>query len=205
MQVFLPIISYLLGSISFGYIFVKLLKGVDIREYGSGNTGATNIMRVLGPAPAAAVFILDGLKGFLAVYAARTLTGNPYIEIASAVAVVAGHNWPLFFGFKGGRGVATSLGALAGLFPTVTFWLMVIGFSTIGLTKFVSMGSVLGALSLPFLIIFLVEGDKIPYLVFGMFLSLLVIIRHIPNLKRIKEGTESRVGQKVTVDPAKKR
>lgn len=204
MAVFIIIFSYLLGSVSFGFIFVKLLKGVDIREYGSGSTGATNIMRILGPFPAGAVFLLDALKGFLSVYAARTLIGNPYIEIASAVAVVAGHNWPVFFGFKGGRGIATSLGALAGLFPKVTFWLAVIGFSVVGLTKYVSMGSVVGAFSLPFLIWFMLEGNNIPYLVFGTFLSLLAIIRHIPNLKRIKEGTESKIGQKVTVSSTKK-
>lgn len=204
MALFIIIFSYLLGSVSFGFIFVKLLKGVDIREYGSGSTGATNIMRILGPVPAGAVFLLDALKGFLSVYAARSLTGNPYIEIASVIAVVAGHNWPVFFGFKGGRGIATSLGALAGLFPTVTFWLAVIGFSVVGLTKYVSMGSVVGAFSLPFLIWFLLEGNNIPYLVFGTFLSLLAIIRHIPNLKRIKEGTESKIGQKVTVSSTKK-
>ncbi|UNC92471.1 glycerol-3-phosphate 1-O-acyltransferase PlsY [Candidatus Contubernalis alkaliaceticus] len=195
--------SYLLGSISFGYLFVKYLKGVDIREHGSGSTGATNIMRILGVGPGVTVFLLDALKGFFSVYAAKTLTGNPYIEIASAVAVVAGHNWPLFFGFKGGRGIATSLGALTGLFPKVTLILAIIGFSVVGLSKFVSLGSVVGAVSLPFLIWFFVEGHNIPYLVFGTFLSLLAVARHIPNLKRIRAGTESKIGQRIKVDSRK--
>ncbi len=205
MGVLIIVFSYLLGSVSFGYLFVKHLKGVDIREHGSGSTGATNIMRILGVGPGVTVFLLDALKGFLSVYAAKTLTGNPYIEIAAAAAVVAGHNWPIFFGFKGGRGIATSLGALTGLFPKVSLFVAIIGFSVVGISKYVSLGSVVGAVSLPFLIWFLVEGNNIPYLIIGIVITLLAVIRHIPNIKRIIAGTESKIGQRIKVNSRKKK
>lgn len=189
------VISYLIGSISFGYIFCKALKGVDIRELGSGSTGATNISRVLGFGPALFIFFLDALKGISALYLTQLFTDSPYLIILAAIAVVAGHNWPLFFGFRGGRGIATSLGVITGISPVVVLGLLVIGLLVIALTRYVSLGSVTGAVSLPLLMWYF--GLETPYIVFGLMASIMAVVRHIPNLKRLKEGKESKLGDRL--------
>ncbi|RQD74621.1 MAG: glycerol-3-phosphate 1-O-acyltransferase [Candidatus Syntrophonatronum acetioxidans] len=186
------IIAYLIGSISFGYIFCKILKGVDIREYGSGSTGATNISRILGFGPALLIFVLDALKGVSALYLTQLFTDNPYLVILAGIAVVAGHNWPVFFGFRGGRGIATSLGVLIGISPLVVLWLLFIGLSIIAVTRYVSLGSVTGAISLPLLMWYF--GLEVPYIFFGTLMTIMAVVRHIPNLKRLKEGKESKIG-----------
>lgn len=196
-------ISYLIGSISFGYIFCKVIKGVDIRNYGSGNTGATNISRILGLGPSVIVFILDALKGISAIYLTRFFAESPIIIILAGIAVIVGHNWPVFFGFRGGRGIATSLGVLFAISPVVFIWLLIIGISVVALSRYISLGSVSGAVALPFLMWhFKLE---LPFIIFGILMSSLAIIRHIPNLKRLKEGKESKIGEKVNLGSARKR
>ncbi len=202
MQYLAILISYLIGSISFGYIFCKVFKGVDIRDYGSGNTGATNISRVLGPGAAITVFILDVLKGISAIYLARVFTDSPILIILAGIAVVAGHNWPVFFGFRGGRGIATSLGVLFAISPVVFTWLFIMGISVVALSRYISLGSMSGAVALPFLMWYF--NLELPYIIFGILISLLAIIRHIPNIKRLKEGKESKIGEKVNVGSIKK-
>ena len=146
-------LGYLLGAIPFGLIIGRFTKGIDLREYGSHRTGATNALRTLGTRAAAAVFVLDVAKGVAAVVLARALfAGDPLVDWAAAVAGVAaivGHNWSVFIGFTGGRGVATSAGALAAMSPWTILIVAPIVALLIWRTRYVSLGSVTGALAAP--------------------------------------------------------
>lgn len=197
-------LAYLIGSVSFGFLAAKKLKGVDLRELGSGGTGATNTMRILGAGPAALVLVLDGLKGVAAVYLARYLGGgSAAVVILASLAAIAGHNWPVFFGFRGGRGIATSLGVLLAISPGIFFWVFITGIAVIAVTRYVSLGSITGALLLPFLMAY--YGLEIPYIIFGTAMSGLAIYRHKPNLQRLREGKENRLGGKSYGSPGKKK
>lgn len=190
------ILAYLMGSLSFGYLAGRLLKGIDIRQYGSGNTGSTNILRTLGAGPASVVFILDVGKGLAAVYLAQALGLHTVLVMLSGVAVVVGHNWPLFFGFRGGRGIATSLGVLLGLAPGVVLIALAAGVMLIAATRYVSLGSIVGALMVPFLML----AFRLPpaFILFGSMIALLAVFRHRQNIKRLLNGTENKLGKKVT-------
>jgi glycerol-3-phosphate acyltransferase PlsY len=192
------VLAYLIGSLSFGYLAGRLLKGVDIRQYGSGNTGSTNILRTLGTGPAIVVFILDVGKGLAAVYLAQALNLSPVWIMLSGIAVVAGHNWPVLFNFRGGRGIATSLGVLFGLAPAVMLIALTTGVVIIAVTRYVSLGSIIGAAMVPFLVL----AFRLPpaYLFFGTLLSILAIYRHRQNIKRLLSGTESKLGKRVAMD-----
>lgn len=190
-------VGYLLGSISFGYLAGKLLKGIDIREYGSGNTGTTNIQRTLGTVPALLVLLLDFGKGFLAVFLAGRISGVPVHMMLAGVAAVSGHNWPLFLRFRGGRGVATSMGVLAGLAPKVFLFATLTGVLVIAVTRYVSLGSITGGVLLPFFAI--AFGMPAPYIIFSAALGGLVVWRHRENIRRLRNGTENRLGERVEV------
>jgi glycerol-3-phosphate acyltransferase PlsY len=148
------IAAYLIGSLSFGLMAGKLLRGIDIRQYGSGNTGSTNIQRTLGTVPAIIVLLLDVGKGLAAVLLARALTGAPGVEMLAGVLSVLGHNWPLFHRFKGGRGIATSIGVLMGLSWQVLIIAVAVGMFIIAVTRYVSLGSIIGMLLVPILMLF---------------------------------------------------
>lgn len=144
MQYVALILSYLLGSVSFSLLAGKLLKGIDIRQHGSGNAGATNTLRVLGKGPAIGVLALDVLKGIVAVWLGRWLGGdNVWIPILCGLLVIVGHNWPVYFGFKGGKGIATTIGVLA----TLAFWPAlfagIFAILAIAVTRYVSLGSLI--------------------------------------------------------------
>ena len=143
------IAAYLIGSLSVGYLVGKLGKGIDVRKYGSGNVGSTNILRTLGILPAILVLILDMAKGFVAVYLALWLTANPTVAMLSGLAAVVGHNWPVWFGFRGGRGIATSIGVILAFNPTVFGVLTLIGVLIIIITRYVSLASIIGASLFP--------------------------------------------------------
>lgn len=190
------IISYLIGSIPGGYMVAKLSKGIDIRKYGSGNAGTTNVLRVLGKKYAIITFIFDAAKGLLVVSILAGLGYAPIYVILAGILVIVGHNWPVFFGFKGGRGIATSIGVLLGVAWQVILIILVIGLTAIYFTRYVSLGSILGAVLLtPVMIIF---GLPLPYVLFGLVMSIMAVIRHLPNLKRLINGTEYKIGEKVT-------
>lgn len=199
MSVFLIIFSYLLGSISFGYLFTKQIKKVDIRKVGSGNTGATNISRVLGIKFALIVFLLDVGKGLLAVLLAIWLNSGSWVIIFCAIAVILGHNWPLFFSFKGGRGSATTLGVFLGIMPLAALIAFGIIVLVIVLTRYVSLGSLTGAVLIP--VSFLIFHYPPEYLLFGFFATALIIWRHLPNIKRLSQGKELKFGEKVNLNP----
>jgi glycerol-3-phosphate acyltransferase PlsY len=187
------IISYLLGSIPVGYIVGKLWGIDDIRKHGSGNTGATNVFRVLGSSAGITAAIFDIAKGVGAVIVARHFA-DPYIwQIIGGLIAIAGHNWSFFLSFQGGKGVATSAGVLLALSPKVTIiclitWALV----TFGF-KYVSVGSMAAAVAAPILAI--IFREPIEFIVFCFLAAAAVIIRHKSNIERLKKGTESKVGK----------
>jgi len=193
--------AYLLGSIPTGYWVGKLLKGIDIREHGSRSTGATNVLRILGKGPALVVLLVDIFKGVIAVALTRTLFAQPGLAAAlpwavtfSALLAVIGHSKSIWLGFKGGKSAATGLGLLfalswpVGLGAAATFLL------TLGISRIVSLGSILTAIAAPLLM--LAFQQPLPYVLFGAIAGAYVLITHRANIQRLLAGTEPRIGQK---------
>ncbi len=188
--------AYLIGSIPFGYILTKLFRQVDIRRYGSGNIGATNVLRLLGWRAALPVFLLDAAKGAAAVLLARLCSEETIFALAAALAVLIGHCFPLFLKFKGGKGAATGIGLLIPLSGAVCASAVLLAVIAIALTRYVSLGSIIGAFAVPLL--FLLFSYEPLYIIFGVAMALLVILRHRDNIKRLLNGTESKFGQKIS-------
>ncbi|MCX5700247.1 MAG: glycerol-3-phosphate 1-O-acyltransferase PlsY [Candidatus Omnitrophica bacterium] len=197
------IISYLFGSIPTAYIFGRIIKGTDIRKFGSGNVGATNALRLLGKGWGITVLILDIFKGFLPVVLfGNILTGRIVIPLdifclLVGVSCICGHNWTIFLGFKGGKGVATTLGVLLGLsvkiaglkfilILTVLVWLV-----TFITSRIISLASILAAISFPVFATFL--SKSFPVIFVGLLLSIFIILRHKANLQRLILGKEPRL------------
>ena len=194
--------SYLIGSIPAGYIAGRIV-GIDIRTVGSGNIGATNVTRVLGKRYGYPVFIVDFLKGFAAVgmsimIAKRTqpvLIPSELLGVVGAVACVLGHSFPVWLGFKGGKGVAASAGALFGLMPFVALIAVAVWLIIFCLTRYVSVASMTAALAVPITILsmmFLGQTDGTTLLYFSICLAAVVIFRHRSNLSRLVRGAEPR-------------
>jgi acyl phosphate:glycerol-3-phosphate acyltransferase len=187
------VISYLLGSISFSILFARWLRKIDIREHGSGNAGATNTLRVLGKGPAIAVFLLDIAKGLVAVWIGRLLgDGSDWVPVACGLAAIAGHNWPIYFRFKGGKGIATTIGALViwAFIPTLIAG--VIAIIAITLTRYVSLGSLIFAIGLP--ILFYLFDLEAAYIWGALTVAVLAIVRHRRNIVKLINGTENKLG-----------
>jgi len=189
------VLAYLLGSVSFSIIVVRLIARKDIREEGSGNAGATNVLRNHGAKAGIAVALLDIGKGAAAVWAMERLTADPRYLAAAAFAVVLGHVFPAFFRFRGGKGVATMVGAFLVLTPGATAVAMALFVVVVALTRYVSLGSVLGASALPPIAHFLFGASDPAVLAAGA-AALVVLSRHVENLKRLAAGTERRLGGK---------
>ncbi len=194
------ILAYLIGSISIGYLFARLYKGVDIRKMGSGSAGATNISRLMGFKTAVLVLILDALKGYIAVFLAllmfqQNLLAGEWVVLLSGVAVIAGHNWPLFFSFKGGRGAATMLGVFLALIPVEALTVFAIVIVIIAVTRYVSLGSIFGAAAIP--VTMLITGKPSEYFYFGLVIGLVIIFQHRENIKRLLNKKESKLGEKL--------
>jgi glycerol-3-phosphate acyltransferase PlsY len=192
--------SYLIGSIPSGLIIGKLRR-VDIREYGSGNIGTTNVLRTLGARYGALVLIADVFKGVIAVLLARYIIGSPMSEMAAGFAAVAGHDWSVFLKFKGGRGVATSLGGILPMAmwaPLAAVAGVVIFIALIALTRYVSLASIMGSLSAVVAMAVFMGMDRVPweYLVYIVVVVALIIFQHRDNISRLLSGTESKLGQK---------
>ena len=199
------LLGYALGAIPFGLVIGRLLRGIDLRDYGSHRTGATNALRTLGLRAAAAVFVLDVLKGVVAVLLARLLfSGDPLVEWAAAVAgftAIVGHNWSVFIGFTGGRGVATSTGALAAMSPWSVVILAPIVIGIMWRTRYVSLGSITGGLLAPVVtaVLWLFDLASVPAIVYALASGLLVTAAHADNIARLRAGTERRIGHKESV------
>lgn len=187
------VICYLIGSIPFSYLFSRYLGGVDIRSQGTGNVGATNVLRTLGLKIALISFLGDFLKGILAAYLGL-IVGGEGLAAVSAVAVVAGHCWPLFLGFRGGKGVATSAGVLIVLTPLITVILLAVFVTIIAVSRFVSLGSVCAAVLFPVLTIIMNEPWQ--YILMSLLMAAMVLFRHRTNIERLRQGTERKLGEK---------
>ncbi|MFO8191997.1 MAG: glycerol-3-phosphate 1-O-acyltransferase PlsY [Bacillota bacterium] len=197
MEILILIAAYLIGSIPFGYILTKMFLKTDIRKHGSGNIGATNVLRVLGWKVALPVFILDFAKGLLVVILARAVTDIPVIWLAAGLLAMIGHSFPIFLSFRGGKAAATGIGVVAALSGWVTLLLLVIAVLVVFITRYVSLGSIIGSLTVPLLFWFF--GYDANYIIFGICMALLVIVRHHQNIGRLLRGTESKLGQKAAV------
>jgi glycerol-3-phosphate acyltransferase PlsY len=194
-------ISYLIGSIPTAYIFGRLLKGIDIRNFGSGNVGATNAMRVLGKPAGISVLLIDILKGFLvvvgvgAVFAPRISILSPQtLSLILGLAAICGHSWTIFLGFRGGKGVATTFGVLLGLalkIPGLYFvilLLILVWVAVFAVARIISIASVITALALPIFIFYFRPSRALGAL--SLLLSVIVILRHKSNLIRIFQRKE---------------
>ena len=185
------VIAYLLGAIPFGYLLVKFTRGEDVRDAGSGNIGATNVLRITGRAMGVATLVLDIAKGFVAVWAASALTnGAPQWTSLAALAVMGGHAFPVFLGFKGGKAVASFTGAFAYLTPLPLAAVAILFVITVAVTRRISAGSILGAAAFPFGVWIILHPPA--QITLAAFLAgAFVVYRHQSNLRRLREGTEN--------------
>lgn len=199
------VLGYLLGAIPFGLLIGRWTLGIDLRAYGSHKTGATNALRTLGARAAASVFVLDVAKGVAAVLLTRLLFGgDDQTEWAAAlagVAAIVGHNWSVFIGFTGGRGVATSAGALAAMSPWTLVVLLPIVVAVVWRSRYVSLGSITGAVGAPIVTAVLagLGVASVPAVAYALASGLLVTASHADNIGRLRAGTERRIGQKEQV------
>jgi glycerol-3-phosphate acyltransferase PlsY len=191
-------IGYLLGAIPFGLIISKRVKGIDVREYGSGSTGFTNSLRTIGWKPALAVMVLDIAKGAAATLLAGYLLGDSqlYSALAGASAVI-GHVWPVYVGFRGGRGVATGFGALLALVPIVALIVLPVGLAIVVLSRYVSLMSLTCTIVAAALVtaLALMGHEGWATILFGVLSASLIVYQHRGNIKRLLSGTEPKIGQ----------
>ena len=187
-------IGYLLGAIPSGYLAGRWLKGIDLRDCGSGSTGATNVLRNVGKGPALAVFLIDVGKGALAVLLAKSVGLSDWLQVLAGLAALAGHIWPVWLGWKGGKAVATGLGMFLGLACPVGLASFGLFMAVISIFRIVSLSSVVAAIGLPLLM--LASGGSSAYVVVSLVASLMVLWRHRSNIERLLAGTEPKIGQK---------
>lgn len=186
--------AYLLGSVSFATILVYLVLGKDVRQLGSGNAGATNVLRTTGKGLAVATLILDAAKGALPVVVMRLVTYDPRWIAAAGVAAIVGHVFPIWFGFRGGKGVATAVGAFLVISPLAVLASMALFALVVATTRFVSLGSVTSACLLPIVLRLLVHAPD-PEVVAALFTAALLVVSHRANIRRLVDGTERKLGR----------
>lgn len=199
--ILVALVAYLIGSISFSVIFTKKLAGFDVREKGSKNAGSTNVLRTAGKKIAILTLICDVLKGVIVVLFARFIgkvdnfEHTEYLVQLAGLMVVLGHTFPIFFGFKGGKGVATSLGVIMIVNWQIGLICLVFALILMILTRIVSLGSVAAAILFPVLTLFITENYPVPgdYRIFGILLGVFVCFNHRANIKRLLKGEEKRI------------
>jgi len=191
-------ICYLLGSIPFGYIMGKLFKKVDIREFGSGNIGASNALRILGPSLASLVVIGDVGKGILSIYLVKYFNIDSSLILAIAgLAVICGHDWSLFLGLKGGKGIATTFGVVFALNPTISILALIVGGVVVITTRYVSLASIFAVISI--FIFTILFKQPYEYIIFSAIILILGIFKHKENIKRLKSKKERKIGEKIKI------
>lgn len=188
--------SYFLGNFCSSYVFGKLFKETDIRKHGSGNAGATNALRVFGVKIGVLAAVCDLLKGVIAVMIGKHFIGTDVGIYSAAIAVAVGHNWPVLLKFNGGKGIATSFGVIIAIKPTLAICIFIVFVLIVVTTKYVSLGSVLSACSLPLFSAVLFRPFDKNLVLFTSALAIMAIFRHSSNIKRLINGTESKLGQK---------
>jgi glycerol-3-phosphate acyltransferase PlsY len=192
--------SYFIGSIPTGFVWAKAV-GIDIRKVGSGNIGATNVMRALGTAPGITVLLIDAAKGFLPVWLTPRLFPNVdmvWLQIVCCVCVIAGHNWTCWLRFKGGKGVATSAGALLAFLPWPLLCALGVWLIVFGISRYVSLASICAAAALP-IATWLIEKDM-TLIIFTTIVGAIAIYKHKSNIQRLLAGTENRIGKRKEAD-----
>lgn len=194
--IIVSVLSYIIGNISASYLIAKYAAGIDIRKYGSGNAGATNVLRTLGKKAGVAAFLGDALKGVIAVVLGRLIAGEDG-QIFAGLFVVIGHNWPIFLNFKGGKGIATTIGVMTAINPYIVAAIVPIGIVIIIITKYVSLASIMGMIIFPITMLF--THQQVKLVLFSFILSIMALYRHRTNIKKLMEGTESKLGQKTRV------
>ncbi|MGI6065021.1 MAG: glycerol-3-phosphate 1-O-acyltransferase PlsY [Bacillota bacterium] len=187
------LLAYFLGAIPWAFLIAKRTKGIDIRQVGSGNVGFTNALRTIGKGPAFFVLVGDIGKGIAAVLIAKNF-GSPTLAVLAGLIVVAGHNFSIFLGFRGGKGAAAGFGALLALVPGVALFAVLVWGIIVAITKYVSLATIIGALTVPIASILL--NLDTAYIVFGVIGSAFVIFKHHSNISRLLNGTENKIGQK---------
>jgi glycerol-3-phosphate acyltransferase PlsY len=192
------IIAYLIGSIPFGYLIVRTKEGGDIRQTGSGGTGATNVSRRAGKVAGILTLLLDAAKGAAAVLIAQNVSGSDWVKAAAAIAVIVGHIFPVWLRFRGGKGVATGVGVFIILAPVALLCAGVVFVSIVFFTRYVSLGSIMAAALIPLLVwlqnVFIDPvGDLRPLLAAAVVGALLIIFAHRGNIRRLASGTESQI------------
>ncbi|MCY3537830.1 MAG: glycerol-3-phosphate 1-O-acyltransferase PlsY [Cyanobacteria bacterium MAG IRC1_bin_28] len=190
--------AYGLGSIPSGWLLVKWLRGVDLRQQGSGSTGATNVLRFAGRWPALAVLLVDVGKGTVAIVLAKEWGATPWLQLAVGLCALAGHIWPLWLRFRGGKAVATALGVFLGLSPPVALACLGSFLVVLASVRMVSVASLTAGVLLPILMVWGMAGSaaRLPYTLLALTTTALVIWRHRGNMQRIWMGQEPRLGQK---------
>ena len=198
----LIITAYLLGSIPTGYVIGRYLKGIDIREHGSGSTGATNVLRTIGKLPAAAVLAIDMLKGVAAVALVNSIytftdllpnSWHSWLVVAAALSAIIGHSKSIWLNFTGGKSVATTLGILLIMNPIVALGTLACFGMVLAVSRIVSLSSICGAIAVN--ILMLVFHQPLPYSIFAAIAGLYVILRHKSNIQRLLAGEEPKIGQ----------
>ena len=192
------IVAYLIGSIPFGYLLVRTMGGGDVRQTGSGGTGATNVSRRAGKAAGVLTLLLDALKGAAAVLIAQSVSGSDWEKAVAAIAVIVGHIFPVWLRFRGGKGVATGVGVFLVLAPIALLCAGVVFVSVVFFTRYVSLGSITAAILIPLFVwlqnLFVAPvGDARPLLTAAIIGALLIVFAHRGNIGRLAQGTESQI------------
>jgi len=195
------IACYLLGSVPSGYLIGKIFKGIDVRDFGSGNIGFTNVLRAIGTFPALIVLIIDITKGIISVYLGFFFAQLMGIDCQvmggiGGLASIVGHNWPIFLKFKGGKGVAVTAGVFLALTPVPFLLSLLVMVGIIALTRYVSLGSMVAAGSLPFFVFWLRNNARL-YLFLSIIAALFILFKHRNNIQRLSRNEESKIGEKV--------
>jgi acyl phosphate:glycerol-3-phosphate acyltransferase len=198
-SIVLLILAYLMGSVSSAVWLGRLMRGVDVRKLGSGNAGFANVMRNLGPWVGIPVLIIDTLKGYLAVQLAYLIPGIGwgsetlyFWQIVFGMAALIGHLFPIFTGFRGGKGVATGLGIVLALYPFGALLSFVVFLVAFLISQYVSLGSLMAGISFPLFVMFLLPGDNVPLMVFSWVVAAVLLVTHQKNIDRILKGQERR-------------
>jgi glycerol-3-phosphate acyltransferase PlsY len=191
------VIGYLLGSVPAGLIAGRVARGIDVRDYGSGKTGVTNVLRMLGPRISVLVGVADIAKGAIPVVIARVLIDDAYGQTVAGMAALVGHDWPLFAGFRGGRGVSTSFGALLAMSPLVALALVPVGIAIGAVTRYMSVMSIGGSIitAVTFVVLAVLGLQPWAYAVFAVAAAGLIVALHRENMGRLLAGREPKIGR----------
>jgi acyl phosphate:glycerol-3-phosphate acyltransferase len=195
LQILFIVLSYFLGAVPFGLLFTKLFSRVDVRTVGSGNIGATNVLRAAGKRAAVLTLLTDALKGYLPVLIAGILFQDDYVTVLSGAAAVLGHNFPVYLNFKGGKGVATSFGVVLAVSPWIGLLSLVVWLVAACVWRYSSLSALVAFACYPFFTFYTASPVLKPYGLLSLFIFGMIYYRHRENIKRLLAGTESKIGK----------